>query len=135
VCSWLLCDAVCGMHSMAVLAGIGGIMGYAKAKSIISITAGALFAGSFILSGRLIEQGNDFKGHQIAAATSVMLSLVMLRRAVTTKKFVSAGLVTTAGVASSIYHITKSVQLGIDQKKANEEARARKAKLEYRTTA
>ena len=100
-------------HASFTMAGIvaaGGLMGYARKRSIPSLVAGLAFGGLFALSGMMIRNGQDYHGHVLAAATSSVLVLAMGPRALKSRKFMPAGLVATLGAVSTAYQTNKALE-------------------------
>ena len=93
--------------TMAALMAGGGLGGYAKSKSKPSLIAGIAFASLFCASGMLIQNGNDFKGHGLAAISSIALTGSMGARAMRSRKLFPAGGIALAGLASSAYQVKK----------------------------
>ena len=81
-------------------------MGYIKAKSKPSLFAGVGLGALMILSGVVIQKGEDFKGHALALATSGLIIAGTLPRAIKTQKVVPAA-VATLGLISTIYQAKK----------------------------
>ena len=94
--------------TMAGLVGLGGVAGFAKARSVPSLVAGLGCATLFAGSGVLINQGSHTKGHALALGTSVALAAGMGPRALKSGKIMPAGLVATLGVLSGLYHAKKT---------------------------
>jgi uncharacterized membrane protein (UPF0136 family) len=77
---------------------LGGVMGFAKAKSKPSLYAGLGFGFALVISGEMLRQGNTrvLPGATVLAA---VLLLVMGIRFARTKKFMPAGLVALMSLA------------------------------------
>ncbi|GAM25081.1 hypothetical protein SAMD00019534_082560, partial [Acytostelium subglobosum LB1] len=93
-------------YTMATLTLAGGIIGYAKAKSIPSLVAGTSFALLYTASGVLIEK-NPQMGHGMTAVISLILASTMGKRAIKTGKIMPGGLVAGAAAATTIYSAKK----------------------------
>ncbi|KAF0853121.1 mitochondrial transmembrane protein 14C-like protein [Andalucia godoyi] len=96
--------------SMALLVAAGGLMGYAKAKSVPSLAAGLGFGALFTGAGYLIQSGKEKEGHDLATVLSVALTAVMGARALRTRKLVPAGIVASAAAISTVYEAQKSIE-------------------------
>merc|ERR1719192_404735 len=102
-------------HHMNYTAGglitAGGIMGYAKARSVPSLVAGLVIGGGFFLSGHLISQNIDPRmGHDIALASGVVLLGAMGPKFVKTRKVMPAGLASGVGLLTSAYNAKKCME-------------------------
>lgn len=80
-----------------LLALIGGVMGYQKAKSKISLISGAVSGLILILSGVLAFKGIE-AGLILAALISALLVVVFALRLAKTKKMMPAGLMIGMGL-------------------------------------
>lgn len=76
---------------------IGGIVGYTKAGSKVSIIAGSISGLLLILSGVLQLQGQTW-GLVLAAAIAALLVIVFTIRLSKTRQLMPAGLMTLLGV-------------------------------------
>ena len=74
-----------------VLVIVGGVMGYAKAKSKPSLIAGGLF-GIIAIVGALLMMQHNASGFYISLTASFLLLLFFSRRFSATKKFMPSGL-------------------------------------------
>lgn len=82
-----------------VLAIVGGILGYAQAKSKISLLAGC-GCGALLLISALLHLQGLASGLIIAAVVTVILLVAFLMRWLKTRKFMPAGLMLILGVPS-----------------------------------
>lgn len=80
-----------------LLALVGGVMGYQKAKSKISLISGGISGVLLILAGILALNGID-SGLILAAFISAVLIVVFTIRLVKTKKMMPAGLMIVTGL-------------------------------------
>jgi uncharacterized membrane protein (UPF0136 family) len=82
-----------------VLAFIGGILGYAKAKSKPSLISGVISGVVLIATGAAGALGLGW-GLPVAIVVTAALVIVFIVRLIKTKKFMPAGLMIIAGVAA-----------------------------------
>ena len=82
-----------------VLTLIGGIMGYIKAKSQASLISGLISGSLLIFAGSAQLMGQSW-GLTLAAAISAVLVVVFIVRLVKTRKFMPAGMLILASLAS-----------------------------------
>lgn len=82
-----------------ILTLVGGIMGYVKAKSQASLISGIVSGLLLILAGTAQLLGQSW-GLTLAAAISAVLAIVFIVRLVKTKKFMPAGMLILASLAS-----------------------------------
>ncbi|MCA9406400.1 MAG: TMEM14 family protein [Candidatus Omnitrophica bacterium] len=75
----------------AVLLGVGGIIGYKKAGSKMSLISGLLSSTLICLALYLLTI-DPFKGFLLAAIVSCLLETVFTLRLIKTKKFMPSGL-------------------------------------------
>jgi uncharacterized membrane protein (UPF0136 family) len=81
----------------AALILVGGVMGWAKARSQMSLWSGLIFGVALILVGVGVARG--YANHLIAATVLAgLLAIIMGVRFVKTKKFMPAGLVAILSV-------------------------------------
>ncbi len=78
---------------------IGGIMGYVKAKSQASLISGLVSGSLLILAGTAELMGQSW-GLILAAGISAALAIVFVVRLVKTGKFMPAGMLILASLAS-----------------------------------
>lgn len=78
---------------------IGGILGYVKAKSQASLISGLVSGSLLILAGIAQLMGQSW-GLILAAAISGALVIVFILRLVKTRKFMPAGMLILASLAS-----------------------------------
>ena len=79
------------------LAIVGGIMGYAQAKSKISLMAGCGCGILLLISAILQAQGQAW-GLSLATVTTIALMAAFVMRFIKTRKFMPAGLMLTLGI-------------------------------------
>lgn len=82
-----------------ILTLIGGIMGYVKAKSQASLISGLVSGLLLIFAGSAQLMGQSW-GLTLAAAISAVLAIVFIVRLVKTQKFMPAGMLILASLAS-----------------------------------
>lgn len=70
---------------------IGGVIGYAKARSALSLVAGIVCGGALLYAAYLIRWA-EHAGIMIAMVVSILLALIFFNRWSKTKKFMPAGL-------------------------------------------
>jgi uncharacterized membrane protein (UPF0136 family) len=80
-----------------LLAIVGGVLGYAKARSQMSLISGLVSGGLLIGSG-VAHQQNLPWGLPVAVGVTIALIGVFVMRLVKTRKFMPAGLMVIAGV-------------------------------------
>ncbi|MCU0566804.1 MAG: hypothetical protein MUF49_09430 [Oculatellaceae cyanobacterium Prado106] len=80
-----------------ILAVVGGVMGYANAKSMISLAAGG-GCGILLIVAGLLQLQNLSLGLMLAMAVTVVLILSFVMRFLKTRKFMPAGLMLLVGV-------------------------------------
>uniref|UniRef100_A0A7R9V9Q8 Transmembrane protein 14C n=1 Tax=Chlamydomonas euryale TaxID=1486919 RepID=A0A7R9V9Q8_9CHLO len=93
--------------ALAALCAGGGVVGYLKKGSLPSLLGGVAFSGAYALSGYYINTVDAVRGHQMGAATSLLLAGVMGARLVKTKKVMPAGLLAGTGALGLLYHLKK----------------------------
>ena len=84
-----------------LLAIVGGVMGYRKAGSKVSLFSGVISGVLLLLGGLLYAQGNQ-GGRILATIVTVLLIIVFIIRLTKTRKFMPAGLMTAGGVVALI---------------------------------
>lgn len=84
-----------------ILALVGGIMGYAKANSKVSLASGSISGILLVVSGLLSWFGQSW-GLILAAAIAGVLVVVFSVRLVKTRKFMPAGMMLIAGIAALV---------------------------------
>ncbi|PWN41715.1 hypothetical protein IE81DRAFT_324203 [Ceraceosorus guamensis] len=85
---------------MAALCGIGGLIGFAKTRSVPSIVAGLGVGALYAVGGYRIKSGGDY-GYEICAGASALLLGSSLPRA--RKGPVPAGLSVASTLAGAYY--------------------------------
>ena len=96
-----------------ILAIGGGIMGYVKAKSKISLFAGVSCGILLIIAGILPLMGINW-GLILATVIATFLVITFIARLIKTRKLMPSGLMIGAGVVSvgiMLYQIVVSAQL------------------------
>ena len=91
--------------SFGILTIMGGIIGYLKAKSQLSLISGILSGLLLFIAAFLENQGYDL-GRLLAQVVTIALIIVFGLRVRKTRKFMPAGLMLIAGVFSLIILLT-----------------------------
>ena len=91
----------------------GGVMGYVRKGSTISLVAGVVVGSLFLTSAYLIATPSAsnqtiFRGHVLAATTSGLLAVGMGQRYMKTNKVMPAGVVALLGAAACAYNVNKA---------------------------
>ncbi len=95
--------------SLGGLVLAGGIVGYVKKGSRMSLLSGITVGSLLLGSGYLIAKTDHvYEGHILATTTSSILALAMGQRFVATGKFMPAGLVAALGAGACAYNYHKS---------------------------
>ena len=82
-----LCGSRAGPHPYAPMPRrAGGLMGYAKARSVPSLVAGLSFGTLYAAAGYLIASGRERNGHDLAVGVSALLVGAMGARIAKTRK-------------------------------------------------
>lgn len=84
-----------------VLAAVGGLMGYAQARSQLSLISGLASGALLLLGGWLWQQGNA-AGAPLSIGVTLALVIVFVRRYQQTGKFVPAGLMIALGAVALV---------------------------------
>lgn len=84
-----------------ILAIIGGIIGYTKAKSKVSLISGSASGGLLVLMGLLLQWGQTW-GRWGAIAITALLIITFVIRLLKTRKFMPAGLMVITGLPTLI---------------------------------
>lgn len=84
-----------------IIALIGGILGYVKAKSQISLISGSSSGALLILGGIAQAFGQNW-GLPLSIIITVLLVIVFTSRLIKTGKFMPAGLMTLLGIAALV---------------------------------
>ena len=88
-----------------VLVVLGGIIGYAKAKSVASITMGSISGILLLVCGVLKMRGMAL-GTYLALAISILLGFLFFFRFKGTRKFIPAGLMVVLSIISMVSLLT-----------------------------
>ncbi|EKV01760.1 small integral membrane protein [Leptolyngbya sp. PCC 7375] len=84
-----------------ILAVVGGIVGYLKARSLPSLISG-IVSGLLLLIGALRAAQGIASGLWVVKIVTLLLLIVFIIRLVKTKKFMPAGLMVIGGVITLI---------------------------------
>ena len=84
-----------------ILAVVGGIVGYRKAGSKPSLISGVV-SGLLLIIGALRAAQGILSGLWLVRVVTLVLVVVFIIRLIKTKKFMPAGLMVAAGVATLI---------------------------------
>lgn len=80
-----------------ILVIVGGIMGYAQARSKASLISG-IISGILLIFGGILQLQGQAWGLTLAIIVSAILVVVFTIRFVKTRKFMPAGLMTILGI-------------------------------------
>ena len=80
---------------------VGGVTGYQKAGSQVSLISG-IISGLLLLVGAYLLFGGILSGLFLSGAVSLLLVIVFVIRLVKTRKFMPAGLMVALGVANLV---------------------------------
>jgi len=83
------------------IVGAGGIYGFLKSRSVVSLVAGSFLGGGYLLGGYYIANKNYQRGHEVALGTSALITGIMGSRFLRTKKIMPAGILTLLGLSCS----------------------------------
>ena len=90
---------------------VGGVIGYMKKGSHISLIAGLSMGSLLLTSGYMIAKTDyTYEAHVLAGATSGIMSIAMGHRFMQTMKFMPAGIVATIGTAACAYNVMKAIE-------------------------
>lgn len=92
----------------ALLVAAGGILGYAKAKSVPSLAAGLTF-GALIGAGSYLEATQD--NYWLTFASSGLLGAMMTQRFLKSKKFMPSGLVSALSIGMVVRYSIRTYQI------------------------
>ena len=102
--------------TMGGLVIVGGVAGYLRRGSKISLVAGLTFGSLLLGSGYWICKDRMHEGHLLAAGTSGVMALGMGHRFLSTQKVMPAGLVAVLGAACCAYNAKKAIEWAPDGK-------------------
>ncbi len=83
-----------------ILTFVGGLIGYAKAKSKASLISGSVSGLLLILSGIFQSQGQESAGLILGIVVATVLVIVFIARLVKTKKMMPAALMIGGGIVA-----------------------------------
>ncbi len=83
-----------------ILAAVGGIIGYQKAKSKPSLISGLISGLLLVVAGAVAS--SQLWGYWLAIIVTALLVIVFSIRLVKTQKFMPAGIMLIAGIATLI---------------------------------
>jgi uncharacterized membrane protein (UPF0136 family) len=89
------------LNIYGVLLLVGGVMGYVKAKSSMSLIMG-LLTGVLVLVGVYLSHQNAKLGFGITTATSLLLIGVFLMRFMKTKAFMPSGMLLLLSLVAAV---------------------------------
>lgn len=96
-------------YAVGAAVAIGGLVGYARARSIASLAAGVAVGAGYAACGTAIERGHPRDGNAAASILGAMLATTMGFRAARTGKMMPSGAVAALGAASCAYHAQRAI--------------------------
>jgi uncharacterized membrane protein (UPF0136 family) len=97
--------------SIGGLTIVGGLIGYMKKGSTISLIAGVSMGSLLLTSGYMIAKTDYvYEAHVLAGVTSGVMSIAMGHRYIQTMKFMPAGIVATVGTLACAYNVMKAIE-------------------------
>ncbi|KAI8058901.1 transmembrane proteins 14C-domain-containing protein [Thamnidium elegans] len=94
-------------YTLAGLCAVGGVVGFAKTRSMPSLIAGLGVGALYGAAGYLIQQNKDY-GHETAVAATTLLGGAMIPRAIKTRKPVPIAL-SVISLAAGTYYVKKVI--------------------------
>ena len=92
-------------YTCAALSALGGVMGYARARSLRSLAAGGVFGASYFVAAQFIGRGDAERGLRYGALTSAALAASMGWRLSRGARAVGpVGVLFSTGVAAGAWH-------------------------------
>jgi uncharacterized membrane protein (UPF0136 family) len=95
-----------------LLAIVGGILGYAQAKSKISLMAGC-GCGLLLLISAVAQLQNQAWGVPLAILTTVVLLVAFVMRWLKTRRFMPAGLMLLLGIPALAIMIQQTLAIAV----------------------
>jgi len=94
-------------YTLALITALGGVVGYMKSRSVMSLLGGCGVGVAYAIAGLSIDKNEAERGHAVAFCASAALAAMMGRRYKKTRALVPAGLLAGVGVAAAAYHGAK----------------------------
>lgn len=88
----------------------GGVAGYVKTGSKVSLVASLGLAGMYFYGGHLINNQDPLSGHKVNLCAALLLTGSMVPRYFKTKKVWPAGIMSITGIMSALYEGRKVVE-------------------------
>ncbi len=90
---------IAALVAYGVLAIVGGVLGYVKSQSKASIISGSI-SGTLLIGAAVVQLLGQDWGKYLGIAIAAALIVVFAVRLIKTRKFMPAGLMIIAGVAT-----------------------------------
>jgi len=97
-------------YFLGLFVAAGGVIGFLKANSTVSLISGITFGSLFGYTGYYISgHRNDINGFKMASGLSAMLLFLMGWRYLNSKKFMPSGMVASLSFLSFVFYASRLI--------------------------